>query len=141
MIAIDTNVLLRYLLVDDKQQFDKAERLIINNVPVLITDVVLAEAIWTLSGKRYGFDKPTICRVVRKLVGDRAFVFEDNQVIWSALRNYEAAKLVRGKPLDFADVLIAEKTSFSAAMKGDNLSAYYSFDKAVEQLHNAKIPE
>ncbi len=43
MIAIDTNVLLRYLLDDDPQQSPKATALIKSGKPVLITDVVLVE--------------------------------------------------------------------------------------------------
>ncbi|HFE38753.1 MAG TPA: PIN domain-containing protein, partial [Gammaproteobacteria bacterium] len=48
MIAIDTNVLLRYLLWDDKPQAAKADRLINGTEPVLVTDVVLVETLWTL---------------------------------------------------------------------------------------------
>ena len=49
MIAIDTNVLLRYLLQDDEKQANKATKLILGAESVLITDVVLTETIWTLS--------------------------------------------------------------------------------------------
>jgi len=47
MIAIDTNVLLRYLLQDDEQQANRATKLIVGTEPVLISDVVLTETIWT----------------------------------------------------------------------------------------------
>ena len=140
MIAIDTNVLLRYLLADDVSQYTKAKTLIMSQRPVLVTDVVLAEAVWTLTGKRYSLDKVAICTVVRALVGDSAFVFEDNQVVWSALRDFEEAKPVRGKELDFADALIAHKSHKVAADSGAPLSAFYSFDRAVAQLKGAKKP-
>ena len=138
MIAIDTNVLLRYLLADDAQQHKKAKNLIMNERPVLITDVVLVETVWTLTGKRYKLDKNGICAVVRSLIGDRGFVFEDSQVVWSTLRDYTDANVIRGKSLDFADALIANKAEFSADSKGAELSGFYSFDKAVEQLRGAK---
>ena len=51
MIAVDTNVLLRYLLNDDQSQAAIAEKLINGKEIVLITDVVLVETIWTLKGK------------------------------------------------------------------------------------------
>ncbi len=73
MIAIGTNVLLRYLLADDTSQHRKAKALIKTQCPVLITDIVLAEAVWTLTGKRYDIDKVSICEVVRGLIGDGAF--------------------------------------------------------------------
>ena len=43
MIAVDTNVLLRYLLNDDAVQVDIAASLIKGSDTVLITDVVLVE--------------------------------------------------------------------------------------------------
>lgn len=138
MIAIDTNVLLRYLLADDTIQYAKAKSLIKSKCPVLITDVVLAETVWTLTGKRYNLGKAAVCVVMRGLISDGAFIFENSQVIWSALRDYEEAKLVRGKELDFADSLIANKSHFFAENIGASLSAFYSFDKAVTQLKNAR---
>ena len=53
MIAVDTNMLLRYLLNDDAAQADIAASLIKGSDTVLITDVVLVETLWTLSGKKY----------------------------------------------------------------------------------------
>ena len=138
MIAIDTNVLLRYLLADDAVQHAKAKSLIKNKCPVLIADVVLAETVWTLTGKRYNLDKAAVCVVVRGLISDGAFIFENSRVIWSALRDYEEAKSVRDKELDFADSLIANKSHSVAEDIGASLSAFYCFDKAVTQLKNAR---
>lgn len=138
MIAIDTNVLLRYLLADDAVQHAKAKSLIKSKGPVLITDVVLAETVWTLTGKRYNLDKSAVYVVVHGLISDGAFIFENSQVIWSTLCDYEEAKSVRGKELDFADSLIANKSHFIADDIGTSLSGFYSFDKAVTQLKNAK---
>lgn len=138
MIAIDTNVLLRYLLDDDVKQSSKAKKLIIASHPVLLTDVVVVETIWTLMGKRYSIDKTGICAIVRSLVGDGGFVFEDSQVIWAALRDYEESRTIRGKSLDFADAVIANKAHYCATAKGVELSGFYSFDKATEQLGGSK---
>jgi predicted nucleic-acid-binding protein len=107
---------------------------------VLITDLVLAETVWTLAGKRYLLDKLAICEVVRGLVGDGAFQFESSQVIWSALMDYKDSKSVRGKWLDFVDTLIARKARFVAIENGQVLDGIYSFDKAVGQLQGAKAP-
>jgi predicted nucleic-acid-binding protein len=140
VIAIDTNVFLRYLLADDITQYEKANAIINKGRPVLITDVVLAETVWTLKGKRYNYDKVLICNVVRDLMGDSNFVFENNQVIWSSLCDFEDAKPIRGKDLDFADSLIVHKSHFTAKNKGTHLLGIYSFDKAVQQLKGAKKP-
>ncbi|WP_367184280.1 PIN domain-containing protein [Acidiferrobacter sp.] len=53
MIAIDTNVLLRRILDDDKGQGAGASRLFEGAETILITDAVLAETVWTLKGRRY----------------------------------------------------------------------------------------
>ena len=140
MIAIDTNVLLRYLLADDASQHRKAKALIERRCPVLITDVVLAETVWTLTGRRYELGKVEVCEVVRGVIGDGAFRFESSQVVWSALMDYQDSKIVRGKTLDFADALIARKAHYVADENGQELEAFYSFDKAVGQLKGARTP-
>ncbi len=140
MISIDTNVLLRYLLADDMTQYEKANALVKSSQPVLITDVVLVETVWTLKGKRYKYNKALLCNVVRALIGDSHFVFENNQVIWSSLCDFEEAKPIRGKELDFAEALIVHKSHVSAKNKGTHLSGVYSFDKAIQQLKGAKNP-
>lgn len=45
MIAIGTNVLLRYLLQDDVAQAEKAANVINSNMAVLISNVVLVETL------------------------------------------------------------------------------------------------
>lgn len=139
MIAIDTNVLLRYLLADDTVQHNKAAFTIKSSQSVLITDIVLVETIWTLTGQRYKLDKQATCELLRSLIGDSLFIYEDVNTIWSALRDYEEASAVRGKKLDFPDALINQKAKYVARLKGKKLTAFYSFDKAVEQLSAAKI--
>jgi predicted nucleic-acid-binding protein len=52
VIAIDTNVLLRHLLDDDAAQSARARRLFDAEPEILITEVMLAEAIWTLDGMK-----------------------------------------------------------------------------------------
>ena len=85
MIAIDTNVLLRYLLDDDKEQSAKARKLISRYDKVLLSDAVLVETVWTLAGKRYKLDKDDICQVISHLFEEPTLCFEDNQTVWRAL--------------------------------------------------------
>ena len=54
MIAVDTNVLLRYLLEDDARQSKKASSIITGKNSVLVTDIVLVETIWTLKKRVRG---------------------------------------------------------------------------------------
>ncbi len=85
MIAIDTNVLLRYLLHDDEQQASIAQRLITGADLVLLTDVVLVETIWTLKGTRYQQPKSTLTQVIRRLFDEPNICFESERAVWYAL--------------------------------------------------------
>lgn len=140
MIAVDTNVLLRYLLADDASQHSKARALIESQRPVLITDVVLVETLWTLTGKRYQLGRVEAGEVVRGLIGDAAFRFESSQVVWSALIDYQTTKPVRGKALDFADALIVRKAQLVADGTGQTLKCVYSFDRAAQALPGVEKP-
>ena len=68
MIAVDTDVLLRYLLNDDPAQAERARRLFGHQDGVLITDVVIAETVWTLLGQRYRAGKTEIMAAIERLL-------------------------------------------------------------------------
>ncbi len=140
MIAIDTNVLLRYLLDDDPVQSKKAEKLITGNDVVLVTDVVLVETLWTLKGEKYQLGKTDLIGVVRALFEETSIRFEDGQAVWMALNDYRNAKPLRGKVADFADALITNKARFIASSLGISFSGSYTFDKAAQALPGAKSP-
>ena len=133
MIAVDANVLLRYLLGDDEAQAARARHVIERVERILITDVVLAETLWTLIGRRYRAAKADLVVVVDNLLLDPGVCFEDDEVIWSALQ------AIRETDADFADALIVCKALKTAAID-DELSAVYTFDAAALQLPNTVEP-
>ena len=126
MIAIDTNVLLRYLLRDNDAQAERARCIIECGERVLITDVVLAETVWTLTGRRYRATRADVIDLVNNLLQDTNLCFEDDEVVWSALQAF------RRTEADFADALILCKARRTEA-DGDELSAFYTFDDAAEK--------
>ncbi len=67
MIAVDTNIVVRFLTRDDEPQFNKAVALFKRN-DILIPDSVILESEWVL---RYAYDfKPTSIReAFKKLFG------------------------------------------------------------------------
>ncbi len=140
MIAVDTNVLLRYLLGDDPAQSEKASKLITGKFDVLVTDVVLVETFWTLAGKKYQLSKTELIGVVRALFEEPNVRFEDGQTIWMALNDYRKAKPMRGKAADFADALIIHKAKFIATSLNTSFDGSYTFDKAAQVLPGAKAP-
>lgn len=133
MIAIGTNVLLRYLLRDDEPQAERARRLITGESRVLITDVVLVEMFWTLRGRRYWVGKVDLIAVVESLLREPNLCFEDEEVIWQALQAYSETEA------DFADALIVCKALKVAAFD-DGLGAIYTFDSAALRLPRAAEP-
>ena len=144
MIAIDTNVLLRYLIQDDKKQSVKADKLITGRRKVLITDVVLVETIWTLKGKKYKLLKNDLLLVIDGLFKEPNIIFEDGQTVWrayNAIRGSGPIKVgTKKKDADFADALILEKSRYNANRKGESFGGLYSFDAAAQQFDNVRKP-
>ena len=144
MIAIDTNVLLRYLLDDDRVQSKKAASLIRGHSPVLITDVVLSEAIWTLKGKKYKLDKEGVVRVVNALFEEANLIFEDGQTVWKALGDFRRAEPVKvgskKKQADFSDALIVNKAKFHSLHNHELFEGVYTFDVAARQMPGTRKP-
>jgi predicted nucleic-acid-binding protein len=144
MIAIDTNVLLRYLLQDDPKQAGKANKLVLGNAEVLITDVVLTETIWTLKGKRYGLSKEQIVDVIHALFAEPNIKFEDGYAVWGALKDFMNAKPIKAgvktKQADFPDALIVNKAKRCGQLNKTEISTVYTFDKAALEIDGIKEP-
>ncbi len=144
MIAVDTNVLLRYLLQDDVTQFKKSKAIISGDNKVLITDVVLAETIWVLKGKRYSLSKEMLTDVIHALFAEPNIVFEDSQSVWCALKDYVKAEpiKVKGKikQADFPDALIVNKAKRYGKKNEVEVSPIYTFDKAALMIDGTLEP-
>lgn len=144
MIAVDTNVLLRYLLYDDPAQSRRAAALITGDDNVLITDVVLVETIWTLKGKRYNLDKESLIKVINSLFEEPTIKFEDGQTIWRALNDYKNAKPIKSggkkKEADFPDALIINKARLAVSSAGFKFKGVYTFDVAAQQMPGTLKP-
>ena len=144
MISVDTNVLLRRILNDDEEQAEKARKLFEGGMPVLITDVVLAEAIWTLKGKRYRAQKADIEEVVMSLLEELNVVFESQQAVWSALNDFVAAQPIKTsdgiRTADLVDALIVNKSKIVAHDKNQIYEGTYTFDQAALEINGTKTP-
>ena len=140
MIAIDSNVLLRYRLGDDPVQSLRADALITGRRPVLVTDVVLVEILWTLRGRKYGLDKDALITVLEALFEEPNICFEDDQVIWAALNDYRESMAIRGRTADFADALVIRKARYTAKRRNTRFDGAYTFDLAAQALPGAKSP-
>ena len=144
MIAVDTSVLLRYLLHDDDAQAARADAVFDAAETVLITDVVLVEAVWTLSERKYRLAKTELVAVLERLFSEPNIRFEDDQVVWRALQAYRrtapADEAGSAKGAGFADALIDFKALHAASDAGETLNGVYTFDAAMGRLpHTASL--
>ena len=96
MLAIDTNVLVRFLVDDDQEQFLHAQRLI-EREPTFIADTVLLESEWVLRNG-YAFDALTFVEAIRAVAGLPTVALESPRRIATALA-------WREQGLDFGDAL------------------------------------
>jgi predicted nucleic-acid-binding protein len=106
MIAIDTNVLVRFLVRDDEAQFARAsalfERAQRADDAVFLAELVVCELVWVLQ-RAYRVAKPAIVGTLNELVRARHIELEAADRVQRAIAAYAAG---RG---DFADYLIREQ--------------------------------
>ncbi len=96
MLAVDTNVIIRYLTRDDREQFAKADALI-REEDVYVCTTVLLETEWVLR-RAYGFSPTRIVAALRAFAGLPSVILED------APRAARALEWMEGG-MDFADAL------------------------------------
>ena len=103
MLALDTNVLARYLTGDDQPQHEKARRLIDDGgEPVLVSLLVLLETEWVLRS-RYDLAKSEIVAAFSALLDTADLAFEDEPSIERAVYSW------KDSAADFADCLTAAR--------------------------------
>jgi predicted nucleic-acid-binding protein len=130
MIGIDTNILLRLWLNDAPAQNSRIDALLDAHgsapASMLLTDVVLAEAVWTLRSA-YDQDKAAQLTALRSVLEEIAFAFEDRGAVAAAVTMFESSAC------GFSDCLVAAKH----ARHGCEFTA--TFDRAMRQLPSVKV--
>jgi len=103
VIAVDTNVLVRFFVRDDEHQYQQALKLLRScedsGEPVIISDLVLIELVWVLKGG-YQVAKEDLIKILSVLLSCPQFRFTDSGLIRDALTSYQSGSA------DFADYLI-----------------------------------
>ncbi len=106
MIGIDTNILLRLWLNDVPEKNKRIDAMLAKHggTPgsLLVTDVVLAEAMWTLRSA-FAQDKAAQLTAIRSLLDETAFAFEDRDTVKQATDLFEQGNC------GFSDCLIVAK--------------------------------
>lgn len=131
MAALDTNVLVRYLVSDDKKQFQAAKSLIEDSAPDLTFFVplsVVVELEWVLRSL-YGQDKETVLKLFSGLLETRELEFQEEASIEIALSLYTENNT------DFADCL------HIAAAFEHGRAPLMTFDRKASRLIDAELLE
>lgn len=130
MIGIDTNILVRYLIQEDKEQARKAANIIERQCgkdnPGFVHDIVLCELVWVLVS-RYRCSKEMIVSVLEKILTTTQFQVAHRSHVWEALQIFRKSKA------DFSDCLIGVKNSFSGCRKT------MTFDKDLKETTHFSV--
>ena len=120
MLAIDTNVIVRYLVNDDPKQAVRARKLI-DNSDVFVCTTVMLEAEWVLRAA-YGFSAIQCARALADFAGLPRVTLEDAAAVATAIGWMQQG-------MDFADGL--------HLAKAEGCSAFISFDQNFARSANA----
>ena len=121
MRAIDTNLVVRFLMNDDPIQAKKA-RTTVGGGKVFISTTVLLETEWVLR-RGYGMKPADLRLALRRLAGLRAVRLEDPELVAQALDRLDEG-------MDFADALHLGRAA--------NCEAFITFDKALIRIAAGK---
>jgi predicted nucleic-acid-binding protein len=126
MLAIDTNLIVRYLTGDHPKQAAQA-RTLIDGEDVFVGSTVLLEAEWVLRSA-YGYTAKQLSQALRNFLGLPRVIMEEPAAIAQALDWTEAG-------MDFADALHLAKSA--------GCEAFVTFDRhfvrAASKLSGIKV--
>ena len=131
MIALDTNVLIRYLTRDNPEQAEAARALLqglTTNGPGFICREVVIEVVWVLE-RSYRFSRERIANIVVELVATDTLVIEDDNDV------AQAAAAYREGSADFSDLMIL------AAANRVGAQPLYTFDRRFARLDGTELVE
>jgi predicted nucleic-acid-binding protein len=126
MIAIDTNIVVRFITRDDEEQYQKSLKLF-QNKNIFIADTVILETEWVLRFA-YKFKPLDISMAFRKIFGLPNVYLTNERIILQVIEWHE-------QRLDFAD-------AFHLALS-NNCLEFYTFDskfiKKSQHLSNVTV--
>ena len=127
MIAIDTNILLRYLVEDEPEQAALAINLIENRLtadnPAFVALTVIVEIAWVLN-RRYRIAPTEIGEIIKRLISAPQFVVERFALIERAIGSGHT---------DLADAIIHETGRKAGASKT------LTFDHAFARFNGVEL--
>ena len=129
MIALDTNVLVRYLVRDDVEQAAAARSLLESltvNRPGYVCREVTVEIVWVLE-RAYGYSRDQIATILEELVATEELIIEAADDVGRAVSSY------RMGGAGFSDLMIL------AAAERVGAHSLYTFDQKAARLEGATL--
>ena len=129
MIALDTNVLVRFLAQDDDAQFQVAAGLIegcTSDAPGYVCREVIIELVWVLE-RAYKYSREDIAEALLSIVTASQLSVENAQDIASVVNLY------RDEGYDFADLMIRQ-----SAQRSEN-RILKTFDQKLAKLDGVEL--
>ena len=129
MIALDTNVVVRFLIEDDATQSERAASVVRHAPPrgLYLSDVVLCETVWVLTSA-YKVPRADVGSTLRRMLEARQFSFDETEGLRRALAAFAAGQG------DFADYLIRERARSAGCEK------VLTFDRALLKEEGFSAP-
>lgn len=123
-VYIDANIFIRFFTQDDPAKAAKCEQLFRDasdgKVKLNVTDVCIAEIVWTLSSY-YGLPKDEICRKLIAILNTPGFEFSNTSVLLDAVRRFD------NENVDYID-------AYHAAVISAKNSEIYSYDRDFDKF-------
>lgn len=129
MDALDTNVLLRYILDDDVEQSERARSLIhslSSTYQAFIGREVILELVWVLTSV-YKFNRSLIANILLSLIYAMEFDVEEAHSLEQAISLFEHSRS------DLSDLLIL------VAARRNHALPVHSFDKRFAKQENVSL--
>ena len=129
MIALDTNILVRYLVADHPEQARAARELLAGltaDQPGFVCREVMIELVWVLQ-RAYGFPRERIAREIEELLASEELEIE------GAHDTARAAHRYRRGDGDFADLMIL------IAARRWGASPVWTFDRSMARLDGVSL--
>ncbi len=129
MISLDTNVLVRYLVRDDRHQAEAARALLESLTPErpgYVCREVTVELVWVLE-RAYGFPRDRIGSVLEELVATEGLAIEAAGDVARAAIRYRAGGA------GFSDLMIL------AAAERSGARPMYTFDRKAARIDGVEL--
>lgn len=129
MMAVDTNVLVRYLVRDHREQAEAARALLQSATaekPAYACREVVVELVWVLE-RAYGYSRDRIATVLEELVATEGLVVEAADDVALAAFRY------RSGGAGFSDLMVLAAARRAAALP------LYTFDRKAARLEAVEL--